>query len=224
MREYQKIGNIFKFDEKYHTIVGTNEPYETLSGIIWQGTEKIDGTNIRVHWDGHHIEIAGRTDKAEIPQPLMKYLSSVFLTNESEYVFEQMFGEKETFIFGEGFGCGIQKNGADYVENGKDARFIIFDVNINGYDLDRENVDSIANTLGLPSVPVVFEGTLDEAKAFVSSRPMSKLNGGKHEMEGLVLVPKFIKLYDEHHHMIKCKCKYRDMLKSGLAVEPKEEK
>ena len=43
MREYQKIGNIFKFDEKYHTIVGTNEPYETLNGIIWQGTEKIDG-------------------------------------------------------------------------------------------------------------------------------------------------------------------------------------
>ena len=29
-KEYQKIGNVFKFDEKFRTIVGLNEPYETL--------------------------------------------------------------------------------------------------------------------------------------------------------------------------------------------------
>ena len=40
-KEYQKIGNIFKFDEKFRTIVGLNEPYETLKNIIWQGTEKL---------------------------------------------------------------------------------------------------------------------------------------------------------------------------------------
>ena len=41
-KEYQKIRNVFKFDEKFRTIVGLNEPYETLKNIIWQGTEKID--------------------------------------------------------------------------------------------------------------------------------------------------------------------------------------
>lgn len=214
-KEYQKIGNIFKFDEKFRTIVGLNEPYETLKGIIWQGTEKIDGTNIRIHWDGHDIEIAGHTDKAQIPPKLQEYLNNLFLTPEMEYVFEQIFEEREVYIFGEGFGAGIQKGGGDYVENGTDVGFIIFDININGFDLSRNNVDDIANRLGIPSVPVVFEGTLDKAKQFVSEHHMSTLNGGKHEMEGLVLVPRVL-LYDSKHHLIKCKCKYRDMLKGGL--------
>ena len=73
-KEYQKIGNVFKFDEKFRTIVGLNEPYETLKNIIWQGTEKIDGTNIRIHWDGHDITFAGHTDKAQIPNNLKTYL------------------------------------------------------------------------------------------------------------------------------------------------------
>ena len=33
-KEYQKIGNVFKFDEKFRTIVGLNKPYETLKNII----------------------------------------------------------------------------------------------------------------------------------------------------------------------------------------------
>ena len=212
-KEYQKIGNIFKFDEKFRSIVGLNEPYETLKNIIWEGTEKIDGTNIRVHWDGHDIEIAGHTDKAQIPPKLLAYLEGLFKTPEMEYVFEQIFEEKEAYVFGEGFGAGIQKAGGDYVENGTDVGFIIFDINIGGFDLKRESVNDIAARLGIPSVPVVFHGTLDEAKAFVAAHPMSTLNGGKHEMEGLVLVPRDIQLYDSKHHLIKCKCKYRDILK-----------
>jgi ATP-dependent RNA circularization protein (DNA/RNA ligase family) len=211
-KEYQKIGNVFKFDEKFRTIVGLNEPYETLKNIIWQGTEKIDGTNIRIHWDGHDIEIAGHTDKAQIPPKLDKYLNDLFMTPEMEYVFEQIFGESEAYIFGEGFGAGIQKSGGDY----GDVGFIVFDVNIDGFDLNRVNTTDVANKLGLPSVPVCFEGTLDEAKSYVAEHHMSTLNGGKHEMEGLVLVPRDIQLYDKKHHLIKCKCKYRDMVRAGL--------
>ena len=94
-KEYQKIGNVFKFDEKFRTIVGLNEPYETLKNIIWQGTEKIDGTNIRIHWDGRDIEFAGHTDKSQVPENLKTYLEETFLTDEMEYVFEQIFGESE---------------------------------------------------------------------------------------------------------------------------------
>ena len=116
-KEYQKIGNVFKFDEKFRTIVGLNEPYETLKNIIWQGTEKIDGTNIRIHWDGHDITFAGHTDKAQIPNNLKTYLEETFLTDEMEYVFEQIFGESEVYIFGEGFGYKIQTNGDKYYGN-----------------------------------------------------------------------------------------------------------
>lgn len=215
-KEYNKIGNIFKFDEKYKNIVGLNEPYNTLKDIVWQGTEKIDGTNIRIYWDGHTIEIAGRTNKSLIPQKLQAYLDSVFKVQEMEYVFEQLFGNKEVYIFGEGYGCGIQLDGGDYLENSNETSFIVFDIQINGYDLNRENTTNLANKLGLKAVPVVFEGTLEEAKEFVGKHQKSTLNNGKREMEGLILVPRDIELYDKNHNLIKCKCKYRDMLKANL--------
>jgi len=140
----------------------------------------------------------------------------LFKVPEMEYIFEQVFGESKAYVFGEGFGGGIQKSGGDYVEDGTSVGFIVFDVQIDGWDLDRANTTDVANKLGLPSVPVCFEGTLDEAKQFVSEHHMSTLNGGKHEMEGLVLVPRDIQLYDKKHHLIKCKCKYRDMVRAGL--------
>lgn len=212
MKEYMKINNIFKFDEKYRTIVGMTDTYKTLKDIEWIGTEKVDGTNIRIYWDGHEIQVAGRTDKAQIPTHLMEYLSNTFLTKEMEYVFEQMFGEKETYLFGEGYGYKIQANGDKYFIDRKQVGFILFDVNINGFDLSRDNVNGIAEKLGLDVVPVVFRGTLDEAIDFVKQHPQSNLGDWSHEMEGLVLQPS-IQLYDYQHKLIKCKCKYRDVIK-----------
>lgn len=210
MKEYTKIANIFKFDEKYRTILGMTDTYESLKNLIWQGSEKCDGTNVRVFWDGHEITFGGRTDKAEIPSFLLEYLESVFKTQEMEYVFEQIFGEKETFLFGEGYGPKIQKGGGDYSDT---VKFILFDVMIGDAYLLRKDVDDIAQRLGLDSVPVVFEGTLDEAIEYVKEHHMSTLGNGKHEMEGLVLEPKGIRLYDARFHPIKCKCKYRDIVK-----------
>ena len=218
-KEYQKIGNIFKFDAKYKTIVGINEPYSTLSHLIWQGTEKIDGTNTRIYWDGHRISWGGHTAHSQIQPNVARYLEETFGTPEMEYLFEQIFNDMEVYIFGEAYGAGIQKGGGTYVEDGKSVGFIVFDINIDGYDLRRKDVNDVAAKLGLMSVPVCFEGTLEEAKAFVASHPMSTLNGGLHEMEGLVLQPRDVQLYDYKHHLIKCKCKYRDMLKAGLATE-----
>lgn len=214
MKEYMKIDNVFKFDEKYRTIIGMNDIYKALKDIEWIGTEKIDGTNIRIYWDGHEIQIASRTDKAQIPTHLMEYLSNIFLTKEMEYVFEQMFGEKETYLFGEGYGFKIQNNGGAYFINNRDVGFILFDVNINGFDLNRDNVNDIAQKLGLECVPVIFKGTLDEAIEFVRQHHMSTLGNNEHEMEGLVLQPS-IQLYNSQHKQIKCKCKYRDVVKLG---------
>lgn len=212
MKEYMKINNIFKFDEKYRNIVGMTDTYQVLRNIEWIGTEKVDGTNIRIYWDGHEIQIAGRTDRAQIPTHLMEYLSNIFLAKEMEYVFEQMFGEKEAYLFGEGYGFKIQANGDKYFEDRKNVGFILFDVNINGFDLSRDNVNDIAEKLGLDFVPVVFRGTLDEAIEFVKKHPMSTLGDNTHEMEGLVLQPSIV-LYDKNKKLIKCKCKYNDIVK-----------
>ena len=217
MKEYQKINNIFKFDEKYRTIMGMTDTYQALRNIEWIGTEKVDGTNIRIYWDGHKIQIAGRTEKSQIPEHLMNYLSNLFLTQEMEYVFEQMFGEKETYLFGEGYGYKIQANGDEYFEDRKSVGFILFDVNIGGFDLSRDNVNDIAEKLGLKSVPVVFRGTLDDAIKFVKKHNVSTLGNGSHEMEGLVLQP-IIQLYDSKHKLIKCKCKYGDIVKANNSI------
>jgi hypothetical protein len=208
MKTYRKIPNIFEFDNLTRKPIRIAEPFLTLKDIQWVGTEKVDGTNIRVYWDGYRISIAGRTDKAKIPPHLYKYLSDLFLTPEMESLFEQTFGDKEAYIFGEGYGAKIQKNGELYSEAPK---FIVFDVTVDGNELSLVNISDVALKLGLSMVDVVFHGTLEEAITYVKQHPNSYLNGGTHEMEGLVLSPLAAKLYDKNGDIIKCKCKWREV-------------
>ena len=209
MKKYQKIDNIFKFDEKHRTILGLNEPYVQLKDIQWEGTEKVDGTNIRIYWNGYEINFAGRTEKSVIPPHLLEYLIKTFKTKEMEYVFEQMFGEKEVYLFGEGCGPKIQNKGNLYFD---EPTFVLFDVNVDGYDLNRQSVNEIAIRLDIKAVPVLFRGTLEEAIDWVSTPSLSFVGKGNHEIEGLVLVPaNGLQLYDKHGKMIKCKCKYEDV-------------
>lgn len=209
MKEYRKIANLFKFDTKYKHIEGLNEPYKTLKDIKWIGTEKVDGTNVRVYWDGHKITLAGRTDNAQWQGDLYGELEKIFLVQEMEYIFEQVFGDKEAYVFGEGYGPKIQAGGGLYSDTPK---FIVFDITIDGHELNRSNVEDVANKLGLDVVPVVFQGNLDEAQEFVADHQMSTLGNHEHEMEGLVLTP-VVDIYDNKGNRIKCKCKYRDLLK-----------
>ncbi len=206
MKEYCKIANVFNFNSKGE-IEDLNDTCNVLNGIIWQGTEKIDGTNIRVHWDGHNIEFAGRTDKSQIPNELQQSLNTLFLTPEMEYLFEQIFNDKDVILYGEGYGPKIQ-NGGNYSQ---ETKFILFDVEIDDSYLSRENVIDIANKLGLETVPVVYEGDIDKAILFVAAHHMSTLGDHTHEMEGIVLQPKGIILYNDKKKPLKFKCKYRDV-------------
>lgn len=129
---------------------------EFLAGVNWRFTEKVDGTNIRVIWDGHRPEFRGRTDKAQLPAKLVTALTEMF----PEELFEQTFGEQEVVLFGEGYGAGIQKGGGNYR---KDNSFILFDVYINGWWLNHESVVDIANSLGVERVPLAYYGTLIDA-------------------------------------------------------------
>ena len=83
MVEYNKIETVFNRDttgtKKLIRGDWRNEAVEYLKDSKWQFTEKFDGTNIRVIWDGHYISFAGRTDKSTIPQFLLEYLNNTFL-------------------------------------------------------------------------------------------------------------------------------------------------
>ena len=211
-KKYQKIGNIFKFDAKYREILDLNEPYSSLANITWIGTEKIDGTNTRIYWDGYRFEFGGRQDNSVIQENVMEMLNKTF-DQKMEYIFEQVFGEKKVYLFGEAYGPKVQTNGHLY---GNEVKFILFDVNVDGYDLDRNSVNDVADKLGLDAVPVLFEGTIPEAIQYVRQGRKSTINSD-HIMEGIVLEPKNMMLYERGGKRIKCKVKYMDMIKGGLA-------
>lgn len=207
MREYHKIETVFNrsTDGDKRLIWGDyrNETVEYLADNIWQFTEKIDGTNIRIHWDGHNVEIGGRTDRAQIPKHLMDYLSATFLTPEVEELFEQTYGEKDVMLFGEGYGAKIQ-NGGDYRS---DVSFILFDVLIGDNWQSREWVEATAKMFGIDVVPIVLEGTIGDGIDYVMQHNNSTI--GKAVMEGVVGRPK-VEMKDRLGNRIIVKIKWKD--------------
>lgn len=207
MREYHKIETVFNrsTDGDKRLIWGDyrNETVEYLADNIWQFTEKIDGTNIRIHWDGHNVEIGGRTDRAQIPKHLMDYLSATFLTLEVEELFEQTYGEKDVILFGEGYGAKIQ-NGGDYRS---DVSFILFDVLIGDNWQSREWVEATAKMFGIDVVPIVLEGTIDDGIYYVMQHNNSTI--GNAVMEGVVGRPK-VEIKDRLGNRIIVKIKWKD--------------
>lgn len=185
MVEYNKIETVYERDTNgtKKLIEGQfrNETVKYLADNCWEFTEKIDGTNIRVHWDGHQITFGGRTEKASIPSHLFKKLQEIFLTNEVEEMFEQKFGEKEVILFGEGYGVKIQGVGGLYRS---DVGFILFDVMIGGNYQPRSTVEDVALCFGLEIVPIILRGTIEEGIRYVKTHPTSTI--GTAPMEGLV--------------------------------------
>lgn len=184
MTEYHKIETLFERDtngtKKLIEGAFRNDAVKYLANNDWYFTEKIDGTNIRIHWDGHKVEFAGRTDRAQIPKSLMDYLANTFGSMEAEEMFEQKFGETDVILFGEGYGPGIQKGGA-YRD---DVSFILFDVLIGGTWLKRDSVEDIATAFGVDIVPIIFVGNIKKAVDFVKTKPKSTI--GTANMEGVV--------------------------------------
>ena len=207
MKEYHKIETIYDRD-----INGTKKliegqyrssSVEFLANNEWVFTEKIDGTNIRIQWDGHKITFGGRTERANIPAHLVNKLTEIFLNEETEQLFEQTFGEKEVIMFGEGYGAKIQ-NGGEYRP---DVGFILFDILIGDNYLGRDSVEGIAKAFNLEVVPIVLRGTIQEAVDFIKTMPNSTI--GKAKMEGVVGRPK-VELKDRCGNRLIVKIKCRD--------------
>lgn len=207
MKEYNKIETLYERDmngsKKLIEGKFRNPAVEFLANNEWEWTEKIDGTNIRIHWDGHKVSYGGRTDRASIPAHLMNKLVELFGSNEAEELFEQKFGETEVTLYGEGYGAKIQ-NGGNYRP---DVSFILFDVLIGNMWLERESVEEIATAFGIEVVPIIFRGDIDKAVDFVKSHPKSTI--GSADMEGLVGRP-MCEMRDRRGNRLIVKVKYCD--------------
>lgn len=208
MKEYHKIETLFKRDPKTKKlIVGgyTNETVEYLKDNVWQFTEKVDGTNIRVYWDGHKVLFGGRTDNAMIPAHLINKLNDLFGGEVNEQLFEQKFGDTPVELFGEGYGPKIQSGGA-YRD---DVDFILFDVMIKDTYLKRESVEDIANYFELNIVPVLLEGTIQDGIDYVLNNLKSTIAVNGAELEGVVGRPK-VEVLDRLGRRVIVKIKRRD--------------
>src|SRR6478735_4532384 len=112
METYHKIQTLFKREQsgpkKGRMIPDdwTTPELAYLADNQWEFTEKVDGTNIRVeHRTGYEWpKFAGRTDRADIPAPLLDHLENTF----SRSLFEKAgFGgamAPHILLFGEGYG------------------------------------------------------------------------------------------------------------------------
>lgn len=191
MNTYHKINTIFKRDmSKYNNpiIIGDwSEPeFEFLANNQWVFTEKVDGTNIRVMWDGERITFGGKTDNAQMPAPLVERLTSTFLPMKE--LFADIFGTEQgtsVCLYGEGYGARIQKAGGLYRP---DQDFVLFDIKIGTWWLTRPSVEDIAMKLNIDIVPIVGEGTLFDAIDLV--KVGMKSMWGDFISEGIVARPK----------------------------------
>ena len=207
MKQYEKIETVFCRDTNgTKRLILDNYRNPTIAYLkdnMWLFTEKVDGTNIRVHWDGHKVEFGGRTDKAQIPGPLLNKLNEMFMTTEAEELFEQTWGDKDVILFGEGYGPKIQ-NGGDYRS---DVSFVLFDVLVGNNYQEREWVEKTAQMFNIDVVPIVLTGTIQDGIDYVMKHPRSTM--GTAMMEGVVGRP-MIELRDRRGERVIVKIKWED--------------
>ena len=205
MIQYHKINSVYMRDEKGNHIPGlwARPEFDYLQYNKWEFTEKVDGTNIRVMFDGTNVTFGGKTDNAQIPSKLVTVLYDMFPEKMMGDVFGRDF-DTLVCLYGEGYGAKIQKAGGNYHP---DQSFVLFDVKIGKWWLRREDVDALAKTLGICSVPIIGTGTLQEGIYRVMNGITSAW--GDFEAEGIVARP-VVEMFDRAGNRIITKIKHKD--------------
>lgn len=211
--EYPKISAIFERLEDGSKLLDetkfSRDVFEYLKNDNWIGTEKLDGTNIGIYWDGHKIHIQGRTPDANFSALQFEYLMDRFGGSDNEELFEQNFGEKPVVLFGELVGKGIQACGGCYCPDG--YRFVMFDVYFPDNNLwaDKAALMTFADMFGVEYTIPVICGTLWECVDFVKKMPKSDF--GNLLSEGIVVRP-MIEMFDNQGKRVIAKIKVRDFI------------
>ena len=251
---YQKINTLYKRDIN-NIIMQHYEwscpEFEYLRTLLWDVSEKIDGTNMRIEVIQHpvlklasediigvqfDITIKGKTDNAQIPPHLEKYMKETFtddkvfaslgikkyipieewaehgwcVSKEDSTPMYEKIPEKYT-IYGEGYGMKIQKCGGRYLS--KSVSFRGFDVKVNDTYLLRDNAMSVFEKLGADTVPYFGQMTIDEAIEKVREGFVSEISEDRTLIaEGLVLSSP-LGLKNRRGERLIVKIKYMDFVK-----------
>lgn len=193
MKTYHKIQTMFLREQNAGRSCPVIEgmwakpEFEFLKDIDWFISEKIDGTNIRVIWDGYEVTFKGKTDKAEMFPGVLEKLQEYFTVDKMDFFFWTN-GERTITLYGEAYGGKIQK-GKTYKN---DIDFILFDV-LSTRDDGKETwfsydaVRETSETLEIDLVPLLRVGPLSIAVEMCKNGFESKLRSTSPE--GLVMKP-----------------------------------
>lgn len=199
MIEFSKIETLYDRDEKTRMVqegVFRKDYFPRVAG--WDVTEKIDGTNVRIHLSPEgKIRLGGRSDDAGMPMILFDHLQDTFLENSDKMKEVLWRGEPcDVTLFGEGYGPKIQKGGGDYR---RDISFRLFDVKVDSWWLLQKDVIDIAEKLEIKTAPVLFDGPADITaivslvkNGFDSSVAQDENDGGVKKAEGIVARSPFV--------------------------------
>jgi hypothetical protein len=211
MKEYHKIQTVFlrSPESNYKNLMEgewATPEFKELQDITWVWTEKIDGTNIRIMFDGENVRFGGKTDDAQMPTFLLKVLQDTFTVDKMKAVFPEA---TDVCLYGEGYGAKIQKGG-NYLPDR--TSFILFDVKIGSWWLEKGSIDEIAINLGTQIVPTIGEGPLCDAIELVKRGFTSTIaHNTSYMAEGLVMKPK-VTLFNRKGERIVAKIKHRDFI------------
>jgi len=216
MIEYHKIQTVYLRDPKNNnkTLLEGNwakPEFKLLKDINWVCTEKIDGTNIRVIWNGKNVRFKGKTDNTQIPSILIESLQDTFTIEKMKKCFPDT---ENICLYGEGYGKKIQKGG-NYLPD--KVNFILFDVKRfvvpSIWWLNRKSNEDIAKKLDIDIVPIIGIWTLEQAIEYVKNGFKSTIAHNKDYLaEGLVMKPE-IDLFNIYGERIITKIKHKDFLK-----------
>ena len=182
--QYPKINTIWKRDMKTGKIIEGDFSCPEFGNVkYWNVTEKIDGTNIRIFYEPDSevaVRFGGRTDNASIPTFLLEQLQKTFTKEKLGRVFSDV---TKVILFGEGYGPKIQKGGGLYR---KDVSFILFDIWISCWWLERDKVNEISKQLNIDVVPEIGMMTYEEIVEFIKRTPKSLCAKEEKIIEGIV--------------------------------------
>lgn len=189
MVKYPKIETLFDRDEQtFRIIEGKYRREEFESVTRWEVTEKLDGTNVRIHFDPAEpgvVRFGGRTDAAQMQATLLAFLQDTFTWDRALAALK--LEDAPVTLFGEGYGPKIQKGGGDYRS---DPSVRLFDALVGRTWLRMDSLQEIALGFGVKTVPsfgvMTTADAVDAARSGFSSTVAIEEAGKQHDAEGIV--------------------------------------
>lgn len=214
MTEYHKINTIFKRDGRGRIVEDEYAcpEFAYLANSTWEFTEKVNGTNIRITYDGSPefrgnelAYVAGRTDNAQIPPHLLLHVVEQMKIMPFADVFPDL--DAQVVLYCEGYGAKIGPQGRQYDAEG--CGVALYDVRVGDWWLRRDDVVDVGSKLDLEAVPVIGRGTLADAVELTRTGFPSQRWPGVKVAEGLVLRPE-VNLFNRAGERIITKIKHKD--------------